>query len=157
MGDGDCLFRSVLKQLCFKEDVHESVFLSVYLCRMMIVHYLKCREENDNELFLCVRKGLFAYGLPPEQVPEGTKEPSKVGLFSIRSYFKYMIKDKTWGDVICLYLIASIWSLRVTVLNSSSLGEMRIRDNMSFALVVLVQHILASNTLLCLKNNLTKC
>ena len=46
-----------------------------------------------------------------------------------------MIKDKIWGDVICLYLISSMWSLRVTVLNSSSLGEMRIRHNMSLALV----------------------
>ena len=39
------------------------------------------------------------------------------------------------GDVICLYLILSMWSLRVTVLNSSTLGEMRIRYNMQFALV----------------------
>ena len=73
MGDGDYLSRSVLKQLCFKEDVHESVFSPVYLHRMMIVHYLKGREENDNELFWCVRKGLHAYGLSPEQVPQGTE------------------------------------------------------------------------------------
>ena len=46
-----------------------------------------------------------------------------------------MVKDKTWGDIVCLYLIASMWSLRVTVLNSSSLGENRIRHNMSFLLV----------------------
>ena len=78
---------------------------------------------------------MFAYGLPPEQVPEGSEEQSKVGPFSIRSYFKYLLKDKTWGGVICLYLISSMWSLRVTVLNSSTLGEMRIRHNMQFALV----------------------
>ena len=46
-----------------------------------------------------------------------------------------MLKDKTWGDVICLYLISSMWSLRVRVLNSGTLGEMRIRHNMQFALV----------------------
>ena len=110
MGDGDCLFQAVLKQLSFKQDVH----------------YLKCRKDNDNELFWCVRKCLFAYGLP---------EGSEVGPFSIRSYFKHMVKDKTWGDIVCLYLIVSMWSLRVTVLNSSTLGEMRIRHNMSFSLV----------------------
>ena len=97
---------------------------------MMIVHYLKCRKENDNELFWCVRKCLFAYGLP-----EGSEDQSKVGPFSIRSYFKHVVKDKTWGDIVCLYLIASMCSLRVTVLNSSTLGEMRIRHNMSFSLV----------------------
>ena len=67
--------------------------------------------------------------------PEGSEDESKVGPFSIRSYFKHMVKDKTWGDIVCLYLIANMWSLRVTVLNSSTLGEMRIRHNMSFSLV----------------------
>ena len=130
-GDGDCLFWAVLKQLSFKQEVHECVFSPVFLRRMMIVHCLKCRKENDNELFWSVRKCLFAYGLP-----EGSEDQSKVGPFSIRSYFKHMVKDKTWGDIIvCLYLIGSMWSLRVTVLNSSSLGEMRIRHNMSFSLV----------------------
>ena len=126
MGDGDCLFHTVLKQLSFKQEVHEWVFAPVFLRRMLIVHYLKCRKDNDNELFWCVRKCLFAYGLP---------EGSEVGSFSIRSYFKHMVKDKTWDDIVCLYLIASMWSLRVTVLNSSTLGEMRIRHNMSFSLV----------------------
>ena len=126
MGDGHCLFQAVLKQLSFKQEVHEWVFAPVFLRRMLIVHYLKCRKDNDNELFWRVRKCLFAYGLP---------EGSEVGPFSIRSYFKHMVKDKTWGDIVCLYLIASMWSLRVTVLNSSTLGEMRIRHNMSFSLV----------------------
>ena len=102
MGDGDCLFQAVLKQLSFKQEVHEWVFAPVFLRRMLIVHYLKCRKDNDNELFWCVRKCLFAYGLP---------EGSEVGPFSIRSYFKHMVKDKTWGDIVCLYLIASMWSL----------------------------------------------
>ena len=97
---------------------------------MLIVHYLKCRKDNDNELFWCVRKCLFAYGLP-----EGSEDESKVGPFSIRSYLKYVVKDKTWGDIVCLYLIASMWSLRVIVLNSSTLEEMRIRHNVSFSLV----------------------
>ena len=130
MGDRDCLFQAVLKQLSFKQEVHEWVFAPVFLRRMLIVHYLKCRKDNDNELFWCVRKCLFAYGLP-----EGSEDESKVGPFSVRSYFKHMVKDKTWGDIVCLYLIASMWSLRVTVLNSSTLGEMRIRHYMSFSLV----------------------
>ena len=89
-GDRDCLFRAVLKQLSFQQEVHESVFAPVFLRRTMIAHYLKYRQENDNELFWCVRKCLFAYGLP-----EGREDQSKVGPFSIRSYFKHMVKDKT--------------------------------------------------------------
>ena len=103
-----------------------------FLRRMMIVHYVEYSKENDNELFWCVRKCLFAHGLP-----EDSEDQSKVSPFSIRSYFKHMVRDKTWGDIVCLFLIASMWSLRVTVLNSSSLGEMRIRHNMSFSLVEL--------------------
>ena len=105
---------------------------------MIIVHYLKCRKENDDELFKAVRKGLFAYGLPQEEVPEGAQQPEKLGPFSIRSYLKYMIKDKTWGDIICLYLLASMLAVRLTVVNSSTLGEMRIRHNMSLDLLDLV-------------------
>ena len=129
-GDGDCLFQAVLKQLSFKQEVHEWVFAPVFLRRMLIVHYLKYRKDNDNEFFWCVRKCLFVYGLP-----EDSEDESKVGPFSIRLYFKHMVKGKTWGDIVCLYLIASMWSLRVTVLNSSTSGEMRIRHNMSFSLV----------------------
>ena len=102
---------------------------------MIIVHYLKCRKENDDELFKAVRKGLFAYGLPQEEVPEGVQQPEKLGPFSIRSYLKYMIKDKTWGDIIYLYLLASMWAVRLKVVNSSTLGEMRIRHNMPLDLV----------------------
>ena len=39
------------------------------------------------------------------------------------------------GDIICLYLLASMWAVRLTVVNSSALGEMRIRHNISLDLV----------------------
>ena len=55
---------------------------------MIIVHYLKCRKENDDELFKAVRKGLSAYGLPQEEVPEGAQQPEKLGPFSIRLYLR---------------------------------------------------------------------
>ena len=68
-GDGECLFNLILKQLCYTAEIHEAVFTPVYLRRMLIVHYLKCRKENDDELFKAVRKELFAYGLLQEEVP----------------------------------------------------------------------------------------
>ena len=48
---------------------------------MIIVQYLKCRKENDDELFNTVRKGLLAYGCPQEEVPDGAQQPEKLGPF----------------------------------------------------------------------------
>ena len=42
------------------------------------------------------------------------------GPFSIRSYFKYIMKDKVWGDSIFLGLVASMWGCRISVQRADS-------------------------------------
>ena len=42
------------------------------------------------------------------------------GPFSIRSYLKYMVKDKVWGDSIFIGLVASMWECRISVLRADS-------------------------------------
>ena len=128
-GDGDCMFAAILKQIAFQEEIQKFIFTPLYLRRMLAVHYMKYKDENNKELFYAVRKSLFVYGLPQEDT-----ETVSPGPFSIKEYFKHIIQDKAWGDVTCLVLIASMWSCRISVLNSTSLGEMRVRHNMEMGL-----------------------
>ena len=65
MGDGDCLLQAVLKQLSFKQEVHEWVFAPVFLRRMLIVHYLKCRKDcnmGNKIIFQCIAYFYFMVG-----------------------------------------------------------------------------------------------
>ena len=128
-GDGDCMFAAILKQIAFQEEIQKFIFTPLYLRRMLAVHYMKYKDENDKELFYAVRKSLFVYGLPQEDT-----ETVSPGPFSIKEYFEHIIQDKAWGDVTCLLLMVSMWSCRISVLNSTSLGEMRVRHNMEMGL-----------------------
>ena len=46
----------------------------------------------------------------------GTGE-GNLGPFSVKSYLQWMLEDKVMGgDMICCYLLASMWECRLTVL-----------------------------------------
>ena len=92
---------------------------------MIAVHYMKHKDDNEKGLFYTVRKSLFAHGIP---AVEG--EEDRPGPFTIKEYFQYIIKENSWGDVTCLFLIASMWSCRISVVNSTTLGEMHVHHNM---------------------------
>ena len=62
-GDGDCMFAVILKQIEFQEEIQKFIFTPLYLRRMLAVHYMKYKDENNKELFYAVRKSLFVYGL----------------------------------------------------------------------------------------------
>ena len=117
------MFWAVIKHISFEHDIQKFVFTPDYLCRMLAVHYMK------HKLFYAVRKSLFAYGLP---AVEG--EGERPGPFTIKEYFQYIIKKKSWGDVTCLILIASMWSCRISVVNSTTLGEIRVHHNMELGI-----------------------
>ena len=97
------MFWAVLNQISFEHEIQKYVFTPDYLCRMLAVHYMKHKDDNDKELFYAVRKSLFAFGLP---AVEG--EGERPGPFTIKEYFQYIIKEKSWDDLTCLVLIASM-------------------------------------------------
>ena len=49
---------------------------------------------------------------------------------SYREYLKMMLKRTTWGEDLVLYSLASLFDLRITVVNSSTLEEYRYRHNL---------------------------
>ena len=60
----------------------------------------------------------------------GTGE-GNLGPFSVKSYLQWMLEDKVWGDMICCYLLASMWGCRLTVLQGDTCKEIRIRHDVS--------------------------
>ena len=53
-----------------------------------------------------------------------------MGPFSVRSYLGWMLQDKVWGDMICCYLVASMWGCRLSILNGDTCKETRIRHDL---------------------------
>ena len=54
---------------------------------------------------------------------ESGRVDSEKGPYSLKTWCEEMIKDKVYGDIILLKLIASMWSIRITVLRADTLGE----------------------------------
>ena len=42
--------------------------------------------------------------------------------FSVRSYLEGMLQDKVWGDMICCYILASMWGCILTIPNGSDMS-----------------------------------
>ena len=58
------MFWVVIKQISFEHDIQKYILTPDYLCRMIAVHYMKHKDDNDKEFFYVIRKSLFASGLP---------------------------------------------------------------------------------------------
>ena len=54
------------------------------------------------------------------------------GPLSYRDYLHNLLRRDFWGDEIMLWVISMMWGLKVTVLNSKTLQEYRIRHNSAF-------------------------
>ena len=52
---------------------------------------------------------------------------SEYGPFSVKEYLHFINKSREYGDFIMLKLISSMWAVKITILRSDSLGEVRFR------------------------------
>ena len=46
---------------------------------------------------------------------------------SYKEYCRHVLDKKFWGDALVLYAISSMWALKITVINSKTLEEYRVR------------------------------
>ena len=81
-----------------------------------IAHYLEFRELLDDQIIEMIR---MEYG----------RVDSEFGPFSVKDYFKWINKSREFGDTIMIKLIASLWGVKITILRSDSLSEMRFRHD----------------------------
>ena len=112
--DGNCQSVGVLSQVKFVNDRSRIKFNHMYLRRMLVSHFISCKDL----LYDTVKQGILEnYGW----------DNSEIGPFSIKGYMKYMMQNKSRRDSITLCLIASMWGVRITVLDSKNFNEVRIR------------------------------
>ena len=95
--------------------------------------------SNIDLLYPVVKQGILEnYGWQEEDDNDDSME--KVGPFSIYSWALYMKNNLVWGDSVILSLLASMWSIRLTIVGSRSLHEVRFRHdlNLEFTDIALV-------------------
>ena len=112
--DGNCIVQAVLDQLSMKTDEVVEKYSSIYL-RRQVVNYACNNLDILREFLETNIRQLYGQG------EEG------VGPFSLASYFKNILEDKAWGDVIFMHLLASMWGVRISVVRSDNLTEIKYR------------------------------
>ena len=82
-------------------------------------------------LYPIVKQGILEnYGWQEEEDEDDDNSLPKVGPFSIYSWAMYMKDNLVWGDSVILSLLASVWSVRVTIVGSRTLHEIRFRHDL---------------------------
>ena len=138
-GDGNCMVNSVLSQLEMKDEEDIVLFTSMYIRRMAIRHFLEHYEQLKENI---------SFGIEQEY----GRIDSEQGPYSIMTWCQTMISDKVYGDLCLLKLIASMWSVRITVVRCDSLSEVGIRHDLPLEkaeIVLLYNGVSCYGTILC--------
>ena len=53
------------------------------------------------------------------------------GPFSYREYCRNMLDKRFWGDVLILYAVSCMWAVKITVVNSKTLQQYKVRHTAS--------------------------
>ena len=115
--DGDCLYSSIKSSLQIEENsTCDKMYAARYVKHQAIAHFLEYREELFDEVVEAIR---MEYG----------RVDSEFGPFTVREYLHFINKPREYGDFIMLKLISSMWAVKITVLRSDSLGEVRFRHD----------------------------
>ena len=130
-GNGNCLFPAVKKSLQIR---HSGVAgsrdgdrdLPYYPTRYFHRQVVNWMVENRQKVFVYMDSALRAtYGVADPNALHG-------GPLSYRDYLHNLLRRDFWGDEIVLWVVSMMWGLKVTVLNSKTLQEYRIRHNSAF-------------------------
>ncbi|MCG8625967.1 MAG: hypothetical protein MJE68_28720, partial [Proteobacteria bacterium] len=114
-GDGNCLPRAVLGA-CEYEDYLEGRKYGHHQLRLQLVnHLVQYREELFDEVVDDIK---MCYG--------GFEDEET---YTYKTYLQYMMKNRTWCDIISLKAIASMWAAKITVINADTLYQTKIRHD----------------------------
>ena len=92
----------------------DKMYTARYVKHQAIAHFLEYREVLLDDVIEVIR---MEYG----------RVDSEFGPFSVKDYLHFINKPREYGDFIMLKLISSMWAVKITVLRSDSLGEVRFR------------------------------
>ena len=124
-GRGSCLFHAVRRGINIPKQYTNR------LIRRELAVYCARNADIIRNQHLSVLKGEYGFSQQSGQAHEecGLHE----GPYSIRTYIKNIGKPWTWGDSVCLDMISRMWDLRITILDTqdmTNLKEKRIRHQL---------------------------
>ena len=122
-GMGNCLYTSVKKGLSVRVANNRShPYYPTRYMRRQVADWLVSNRQR-----VMMHKGPYlreTYGLadPTATFPEP---------FSYKQYCRQVLDKRFWGDAVILYTISCLWALKITVLNSQTLQEYRVRHGVA--------------------------
>ena len=120
-GNGNCLFTVIKKALgVWHKDAHGDPFYPTqYFCRQVIMWLV----QNCQRVWYNKHAALEAnYGLEEET-------STFKGPLTYKSYCRHLLDKKFWGDEVVLYAMSAMWNLHITVFNSKTDKEYRVRHS----------------------------
>ena len=110
-GMGNCLYASVKKGLgvCLANNKEFPYYPNHYFCWQKVMLTKKAYLQQ-------------MYGV---EDPNATFS----GHFPYKDYCCHILDRRFWGDALILYAISCMWALKITVVNSKTLEEYRVRHN----------------------------
>ena len=127
-GSGNCLFSAIKKHLSVRTATSkEATYLPNRYFRRMVVSFLAHHRQY-------VLKSKYwslssHYGVEVEEDPEVQQARGWAPPLSYRQYLHLMLRRDFWGDEVVLFAVSCMWSVKVTVLNSKTMQEYRIRHD----------------------------
>ena len=137
-GNGNCLPNSVLAQLAMETDPGvKKLYMQIYLRRSVIRHLIANWQLLGDEIAEDIQ---MLYGRPDSELngkplltrkSRGKNQKDDYG-FTVKQWCEFMVKDKSWCDVIFIKLLASMWGCKVSILQADNLHVVTYRYEGSF-------------------------
>ena len=123
-GTGNCLFAAIKKSLSVHTATsQEATYFPNHYFRRMVVNFMVNHQQLIyNIKFLAL---MSMYGVEEWADPgRGWNSP-----LSFKQYLCLLLWRDFWGDEVVLHAISCMWSMKITVLNTKTLQEYRIRHD----------------------------
>ena len=118
-GAGNCLYASIKKGLgvCLANERDFPYYPTRYF-RRQVANWL----VNNRQRVMLHKEGYLrqTYGIPDNDVLFPTP-------FSYKQYCRNVLDHHFWGDAVMLYAVSCMWVLKLTVINSQTLQQYRVR------------------------------
>ena len=102
----------------------DTTYFPNWYFRCMVVNYM----VNKRQL-IYKNKFVTLMSLYGVEVEGGAGDRGWTPPLSYKQYLKLLLQHDFWGDEVVLYTIFCMWSMKITVLNTKTMQEYRIRHD----------------------------
>ena len=123
-GTGNCVFSALKKSMsvCNASSREATYFPNRYFRRMVVSFMVNNHQLVMKNKFIAL---MSAYGIDVEDSEARGWTPP----LSYRQYLHLLLRRDFWGDEVVLFVVSCMWLVKITVLNTKTLQEYRIRHD----------------------------